>query len=1298
MDENGSAKSPPPRTRLKRSRVAFGVFLLLLLVFHRPLLLAVGLRVANHYAAKENLRLDCRLEGNVFTSLVIRNFRVVPIGPTIVESLDADYLRADYSLFRFWRGGRSELLKSVEARGVTAVLDPAKASLKPKIPNPKKRITLPNVFPAKVRLTDVNLHVRAIVAAQDFILEHLDLELNPEGPGELRARKLQIPSRPAWLNLSAQTSYANRNFILSGLVLDSDNQIRLLAIDASHIKAKSLAFALDTSLAGGTFTGSLALSEVGTSLGVKGRAVADNISLDTLRGYLGRPPQYLAGNVDHLEIVASGELDSPRSWEATVVTQLSRLKKSNIFLDQAVVRLSARGGVATIDTAEFSQGANKLRITGNVTLPSDIHEIGRAPASLQLSGELPDLESLTASFPQPLSGSATLEGRADIANATLRTAFKISTGAITWNGGSAEAATALVTASKQMPPAKSEKVYYADLQSETNLELTNVRSGDYGIDSVHATIHSADDLVTLEPLLVVRGQNSATLRGTYRLPIDFARARLQPAGLTFSANVVEVGDFWTAPSPNKITGPLQVDGQISWKDGLADGLLSLYSANLRSRSFVIPEVSSEIAISQNVIYLNDFTASLNEHDFVRGWGTYSLSKPHRYGGSVSANIADLARFKPLLAATGNKNELAGALAIDWHGRGEVAAVFNSSGDLKLTLEKGRYANLQSLQARVDATYAPDGLTAPIVYFESDKMLFQAIAEANGSTLEITNIQIDQGKAKYATGYVSFPFIWKNVGTSRPVFDPNGIVAITFQSENLDFKKLCEDIGAPPVGTGLVSLQVEARGTLAKLGAELKLQMRDLRSEKLPNFDPASLDLTGQLQNNQLAVTGKFQQSRLQPITIDAKLPFNVEQIIEAKKFDEATPLTAKIQMPRSSVNFIRQFIPQLEQLDGDLVGDVNVSGTVARPVLSGTADMTINLARFSNPTLPALRGLKARLVFDRDRLTVERFNGELAGGPFTVSGGLTFPKLTEPTLDLEVKGTSVLVARNDNLTARADGDIRIAGPFASATVTGNVALTNSQFLKNIDLIPIGLPGRPPPRPKLPSTPEVFSFMEPPLRDWKFDVKIRTKDPFLIRGNLANGGALVDLHLGGTGLHPGLEGSVRLENVEATLPFSRMEIAQGFLYFDPGDSMNPKMDLQGISLIRDYTIHVYVYGTALAPEAVFTSEPPLPQEEIISLLATGTTREELLGGNNVLAGRAAMLLVQQLYRKVFKKGEATKSNSVFDRLQLDIGNVDPRTGQQTASARYKINDQWVLIGDLEVGGDFRGIVKYLIRFR
>ncbi|MGZ5004836.1 MAG: translocation/assembly module TamB domain-containing protein, partial [Chthoniobacterales bacterium] len=430
----------------------------------------------------------------------------------------------------------------------------------------------------------------------------------------------------------------------------------------------------------------------------------------------------------------------------------------------------------------------------------------------------------------------------------------------------------------------------------------------------------------------------------------------------------------------------------------------------------------------------------------------------------------------------------------------------------------------------------------------------------------------------------------------------------------------------------------------------------------------------------------------------ASLPLNVGRILDEKKFDENTPITAKVEMPRSSVNFVRQFVPALERVDGDLALNVNVNGTIAKPTLSGSADTKINVARFSNATLPALTNFTARLAFTNDTLNLENFRGDLAGGPFTVTGRITFPKLTQPNLDLQLKADAVLVARNDDLTARADANLRVAGPLTSATVSGNVAITNSQFLKNIDLIPIGLPGRPAPGPKPPADTRDFSFPNPPLRDWKFDVAVKTKDPFMIRGNLANGGAIVDVKLTGTGFQPKIEGSVRLQNVEATLPFSRLEIHQGFIYFNPADPFNPGIDLQGTSLVRDYTVRVYVYGTANEPQAIFNSEPPLPQEEIISLLATGTTREELLSGGNVLAGRAIMLLGQELYRKIFKKGQATQPNSVFDKLQVDVGNVDPRTGQQTATARFRVNEKIQLIGDIGVQGDFRGTVKYLIRFR
>jgi hypothetical protein len=1295
VDEDRNAFDKPRRTRWWWTRRALLVLLALTLIFHRPILFRIARSYADRYAAKANLRIDCSLEGSIFTSVAIRNLHVSPTGPTIVESIDVDYIRADYSLWDWMRRGPTELLKNAEVRAARIVLDPAKASLKPKIPPPDERLRLFPVFPERLLLSDINLLVRSTTEKPDFVLEHFTLELDPKNPGELRAAILQIPNADAWQNIAAKTSYTNKNLVISGLKLDEQNQFRLIAFDASHIAGRRLEMVLDASLAGGTVAGSLGLGETAESLNMKLRLVAENVSLDTLRGYLGRPPEFLAGDVQRLAIEADGKIDAPRTWTGSLQAQISNLRQENLFFDRVGVSATAHDGVATVDSGEATNGLNKIGFKGTTELPNHIREFGRYGARFELSGTLPDLQLLTARFPTPLIGAATVTGTAEIKDAVLRADLSFSGGPIAYGDTGAAQFTGTAKATKEMPPTNERKMYYADLRSQIHVEMTDGHTGENLFDSAVADITSDGPNVRVERFVALRKENTITASGRYVLPDDLEQLLTQPATFSVSLGAIELGDFWPEDSPNRITGPVQVSGEVTSTNGKADGQLSIYGSNLKFRSVTIPEVSAQVVISRNVVYVNDFTTKLNERDYIAGHGVFSLDRPWPYSGALSTNVADLARLKPFLVAMGNNNEIAGSLVIDWQGSGD-AADWKNSGTLKLKLEKGRYANLRALQANIEADYSPEGLNVPTIFLGSDKMNFQANLTAKDSTLEISKVQIDQGQAKYATGYVSLPFVWKNIGTRNPLFPSDGKVLVTFQSENLDLKKLFADLGAPPLGTGLINVKLDANGTLAEVAGRLEVQMRDLHSAEYPKLEPATFDLVAELQNNQLAFNGRLQQTKIQPVLITGNIPFDIPKMIEEKRFNEETPLTAKVQMPRSSVNFLRQFLPGITQLDGDLALDVNINGTIAKPVLSGSGDITINMARFTNTTLPSVSGFHSRMTFAGDTLHFEQFNGDLAGGPFSVAGQVTFPKLIEPTLNFQVKAQSVLVARNDTLTARADADVKVTGPLKNATVTGTVALTNSSLLKNVDLIPIGLPGRPAPQP--PSDRPDFSIPQPPIRDWKFDVTVKTKDPFLIRGNLASGGAIVDLHVTGTGLRPQLQGVVRLENVDATLPFSRLEISSGLLYFEPEDSFNPKIDLQGTSLIRDYTVHVYVFGTSLAPEAVFSSEPPLPQEEIISLLATGTTREELVGNNNVLAGRAAMLLVQQLYRKVFKKGEATKSNSVFDRLQVDVGNVDPRTGQQTATARLKLNEQFMLIGDLQVGGDFRGMVKYLIRFK
>jgi hypothetical protein len=1295
----------------------------LLVIFHRPILLAIGRNVVLRYAAKENLKADFRVEGNPFGSVTIRNLHAFAVGPSEYETIDIDYLYLDYSLLGFARHGLPRLFNDVEARSANIVLNPSKAPLRPRPPHPQ--LKLPRFFPERLRATDTTFIVRN--QPYDFVVGHADLELNPRTPGELRIETLQLPSGDTWSRISGQTSYTNKNLILRDLNLSDQEQLHFLQIDASQIDANYLAVNINCTVGAGQISASAALTETKSSLDTKLHLAAEKVAAEALNKFLVIPENYLAGEIERLALDGTGVIDAPRTWNGTLSLQMTDVHRDPINFDRGVIEISAEQGRGILRSADIVQDVNKFHFRGGIELPATIEDFGRTPTNLEISGTAPDLERLTAGTPVGLTGSAQFTGRIDVVNATVEADLGVSAEAVGFQGGIIDKLNCTLRASKVIASSKArsgasasakataDRPWFADLRTATNFDLTGIRYRDYIVDSAEGSLNSSDDILGLDRLNLRRKQNELNVRGRYLLPAEVGKFSSQPAETEVALNAPDAGDFWVADSPSRLSGPLQSQAQILWKQERANGAMWLFGSNIRMRDLVLRQVSTQCAISNNVVYLNDLSATLNDTDFVNATGTMNLRRPYHYSGKISANVANLSTLQPLLRASGNQNVLAGAVKLDWEGSGN-AETFKNSGKLNLALQKGRYGDLQSLQANVDASYSPDGLDVPIIFFATSGMDFRAIARTKSDTLEIDQIQLNQAgtpprrevgrgalgeralpqnQTRFAYGYVSIPFLWKNLGTNSPVIPSSGKVSATFQSQDLDLKKLFTDLGIKAMTSGFVNARLDADGTIADLKARLDMQVRDLRNELWSKMEPATFELSAQAAQDRLTFSGKLQQARIQPAEITGSMPLDIPKIARARKLPDDTPITAKARVARTSVNFVRQFVPDLEQLDGELGLNVDVSGTLGNPVLSGAGDMTVNVARFKNVTLPAVRSFNTRITFAQNAFTLDRFGGDLAGGPFRMTGRVTFPRLTEPTLDLQFRAQSVLVARNDTLTARADADLKITGPFAAATVTGNVAMTNSRFLKNIDLIPIGLPGRPAPQP--PSERPEFSLPTPPLRDWKFDVAIKTKDPVLIRGNLATGESTGDLKLTGTGLHPQLQGVVQLQDVEATLPFSRLEVSRGFLTFTPDDSMNPRIDLHGSSVIRDYTVRVYVYGTLLSPEAIFTSEPPLPQEEIISLIATGATRRELSTGN-VLAGRAAMLLVQQLYRKIVKKGEPTESNTVFNRLDLDLGTVDPRTGQQQATVRFKIDNHLVLTGDVGVHGDFRGKLKYLIRFR
>ena len=93
MDEDRNAFDQPRRTWRWWAARALLALLVLVLIFHRPVLFRIARSYADSYAAKANLKIDCTLEGSIFTSIAIRNLHVTPIkkgGTTLKDFSKSD--------------------------------------------------------------------------------------------------------------------------------------------------------------------------------------------------------------------------------------------------------------------------------------------------------------------------------------------------------------------------------------------------------------------------------------------------------------------------------------------------------------------------------------------------------------------------------------------------------------------------------------------------------------------------------------------------------------------------------------------------------------------------------------------------------------------------------------------------------------------------------------------------------------------------------------------------------------------------------------------------------------------------------------------------------------------------------------------------------------------------------------------------------------------------------------------------------------------------------------------------------
>lgn len=777
--------------------------------------------------------------------------------------------------------------------------------------------------------------------------------------------------------------------------------------------------------------------------------------------------------------------------------------------------------------------------------------------------------------------------------------------------------------------------------------------------------------------------------GVVRGRLHVAEAARVIAGLAEHTNLID---------PSVTVPPSTLDGDFSmacnnWRPDAAEANLVLQPADAQA--------ASPVRVHGRWQRAQPLAAQL-ELDGVDARADYTFASAS-YAADIGFSNFTSARIDRWLAIV--KADTRGTLALTgkWQGTGEFKTG-KHQGSLALVRADWQRAGAPPVTADGGIAYTwPGEVTTTNLRLQANQQTVSGDAKLAAGLLELAHLRWLDGTTEIAGGSAKLPVPQDFAKWRETLARDSRPLAIALESKILSLALLKDWLPAAAQldarSTGQIHLQVA--GTYAEPVVDAMLEASNLRSPAQPKLPPANLQVTLAGRDGRLSVAGKATAADFPAAVLTASLPFRPAAWAENPALLAAEQLTARLDLPRLDLARFAALVPAARRISGFLTGNVEVTGELGKPALIGKLDLTGGSFELRDDRHPAVTNIAAAVKLSLDRITLTKLQATVAGGTLQGGGTLTIAAGKPGALDCKLTGSHLPVLRNDSLILRANADLRLAGTWEHATLAGTLGVVDSLFYRDIELIPIGTPFTTPaaaelPRIDAPANPA--ASIPAPFRNWNLNVLARTENPLLIRGNFATGRVEGQVRLGGTLGTPTPDGEVRLSDFRAALPFSTLKVRAGTARFTPATGFDPLLEIRGTAEPRPYQVNLYVYGRASDPQLVLTSNPPLPDNEIMTLLATGTTTTGL-ENPQAASSRALQLLIEELRRGRFAFGKQLRPLlGLLDRVDFSLAEADPYSSQSYSSATLALSDRWLISAGMGAEGDSRVLVIWRLNFR
>lgn len=734
---------------------------------------------------------------------------------------------------------------------------------------------------------------------------------------------------------------------------------------------------------------------------------------------------------------------------------------------------------------------------------------------------------------------------------------------------------------------------------------------------------------------------------------------------------------------------LQADGVVTLQEEILDSEASFTFSLSDPR---IPSIQGKIDYRQRQAGVEATTL-----DKLTVKGTYFVNSS-TYEASVEADIKDASVLEPTLT---------GPLQFSLSGKGSIPDETHS-GSLQLTTLSAKKEGLPSATARGEIDWNwPESVTVKNLLAESEEGQLQAALKWSEETLVIQNISLTESDVELlsASGKLPAPLEIPEVDELLDSEDP---VELTIKSKPLTFKTLATYLPIPENLRGVLQTDLELSGSIANPTLDGFTTLDDFQIAGRSDVPPTSLRLEFATEDQRLSLSAKVREPGGELLDLKGELPFLPRAWIDRKQDPIESEIKLSAITPDIDLKRALPFVPVITSIDGIAKINAEVSGTLAKPEYSGNASVRVKSMRLKEGPLSDLRDINIGLSAAGTTLTFSPSTVEASGGKATLGGTVELGG-SEPEFDLFVKGSYLLLNRTADYTVRGNPDLKLRGSLSMATISGSVALVESLIYKDVEILPFGQPRTTEiPKPNLPTftakpqpKPDASPNTEPSggIDNWKLDLTVTTPDPILIRGNLANGEITGNIKIFGTIGDPKTSGRLSAEKLVADLPFSDLAVESAVVTLRPEALTNPFINLKGSSKVGEYEVQVFLSGPVHSPELILTSSPPLPDSEIMLLLATGSASDQL-ENQDVASQKAMQFLLEGIRRRNAGKEKTVLQRLIknSDQIQLFLGDTDQFSGRKYSSASLDLTDQWDFTAQIDDEGNTRALLVFSIRFR